>query len=53
MKRILKIGMNIHTTNYTLCAMEPIIGEADSVFETIKVTSEYKQHDNHHMTNIG
>ena len=42
MKRILKIGMNIHTTNYTLCAMEPIIGEADSVFETIKVTSDYK-----------
>lgn len=41
MKRILKIGMNIHTTNYTLCAMEPIIGEADSVFETIKVTSDY------------
>lgn len=34
--------MNIHTTNYTLCAMEPIIGEADSVFETIKVTSDYK-----------
>ena len=37
MKRILKIGMNIHTTNYTLCAMEPIIGEADSVFETMKL----------------
>ena len=42
MKRILKIGMDVHTTNYTLCAMEPIIGEADSVFETIKVTSDYK-----------
>ena len=27
MKRILKIGMDVHTTNYTLCAMEPIIGE--------------------------
>ncbi len=25
MKRILKIGMDVHTTNYTLCAMEPII----------------------------
>ena len=29
MKRILKIGMDVHTTNYTLCAMEPIIGEDD------------------------
>ena len=27
MKRILKIGMDVHTINYTLCAMEPIIGE--------------------------
>lgn len=42
MKRILKIGMNIHTTNYTLCAMEPIIGKDDRVFATIKVTPDYK-----------
>ena len=34
MKRILKIGMDVHTTNYTLCAMEPIIGEDDRVFAT-------------------
>ena len=27
MKRILRIGMDVHSTNYTLCAMEPIIGE--------------------------
>ena len=42
MKRILKIGMDVHTTNYTLCAMEPIIGEDDRVFATIKVTLDYK-----------
>ena len=42
MKRILKIGMDVHTTNYTLCAMEPIIGEDDRVFTTIKVTPDYK-----------
>lgn len=42
MKRILKIGMDVHTTNYTLCAMEPIIGEDDRVFATIKVTPDYK-----------
>ena len=34
MKRILKIGMDVHTTNYALCAMEPIIGEDDRVFAT-------------------
>ena len=42
MKRILKIGMDVHTTNYTLCAMEPVIGEEDRVFATIKVTPDYK-----------
>lgn len=35
MKRILKIGMDVHTTNYTLCAMEPVIGEEDRVFATM------------------
>ena len=42
MNRILKIGMDVHTTNYTLCAMEPVIGEEDRVFATIKVTPDYK-----------
>lgn len=34
--------MDVHTTNYTLCAMEPVIGEEDRVFATIKVTPDYK-----------
>ena len=34
MKRILKIGMDVHITNYTLCAMEPVNGEDDRVFAT-------------------
>lgn len=42
MKRILKIGMDVHSTNYTLCAMEPVIGEEDRVFATVKVTPDYK-----------
>lgn len=42
MNRILKIGMDVHSTNYTLCAMEPVIGEDDRVFATIKVTPDYK-----------
>ena len=40
--RILKFGMDVHSTNYTLCAMEPVIGEGDRVFATIKVTPDYK-----------
>ena len=42
MKRIRKIGMDVHSANYTLCAMEPVIGEEDRVFATIKVTPDYK-----------
>ena len=42
MKRILRIGMDVHSTNYTLCAMEPIIGEDDRIFATIDVAPDYK-----------
>lgn len=42
MKRILKIGMDVHSTNYTLCAMEPVIGAEDRIFANIKVTPDYK-----------
>lgn len=42
MKRILKIGMDVHSSNYTLCAMEPIIGEDDRIFATVQVSANYK-----------
>ena len=42
MTRILKIGMHVHSTNYTLCTMEPVIGVEDRIFANIKVTSDYK-----------
>lgn len=42
MKRIIRIGMDVHSTNYTLCAMEPIIGEDDRIFATIDVAPDYK-----------
>ena len=42
MKRILRIGMDVHTSNYTLCAMEPVLGEEDRIYATIKVTPDYK-----------
>ena len=42
MKRIIRIGMDVHSTNYTLCAMEPILGGADRIFANIQVTPDYK-----------
>lgn len=42
MKRILKIGMDVHSTNYTLCEMGPVIGAEDRIFANIKVTLDYK-----------
>ncbi len=42
MKRILKIGMDVHSKSYTLCAMEPVIGTDDRIFATIEVTADHK-----------
>ena len=42
MNRIIKIGMDVHTVNYTLCALEPVIGADDRVFANIQVTPDYK-----------
>ena len=42
MNRILKIGMDVHSKNYTLCAMEPVIGAEDRGFANIQVTPDYK-----------
>jgi transposase len=42
MNRIIKIGMDVHSTNYTLCAMEPVIGADDRIFANIQVTPDYK-----------
>ena len=40
MKRILGIGMDVHSTNYTLCAIEPKFDEDDIIYANIKVTLE-------------
>ena len=42
MYRIIKIGMDVHSKNYILCAMEPVIGEEDRIFANIQVTADYK-----------
>jgi len=41
MNRIIKIGMDVHSTNYTLCAMEPTIGAEDRVFGQIQIAPDY------------
>lgn len=35
--------MDVHSTNYTLCAMEPTIGAEDRVFGEIQVAPDYKE----------
>ena len=42
MKRILRIGMDVYSANYTLCAMEPVLGEDDRIFANVQVTPDYK-----------
>ena len=42
MYRILKIGMDVHSTNYTLCAMEPTIGAEDRIYGEVQVAPDYK-----------
>ncbi len=37
MNRIIKIGMDVHSKNYTLCAMEPTIGAEDRIFSELQV----------------
>ncbi len=43
MNRILKIGMDVHSTNFTLCAMEPTIGSEDRVYGETQVAPDYKE----------
>ena len=43
MHRIIKIGMDVHSTNYTLCAMEPTIGAEDRVYGEVQVGPDYKE----------
>ena len=43
MNRIIKIGMDVHSTNYTLCAMEPTTGADDRIFGQVHVAPDYKE----------
>lgn len=35
--------MDVHSTNYTLCAMEPTIGAEDRIFGEVQVAPDYKE----------
>ena len=43
MYRIIKIGMDVHSKNYTLCAMEPTIGSEDRIFGEMQTPPDYKE----------
>lgn len=43
MNRIIKIGIDAHSKNYTLCAMEPTIGAEEQIFGEIQVAPDYKE----------
>lgn len=43
MNKIIKIVMNVHSKNYTLCAMEPTIGAEDRIFGKVQVAPDYKE----------
>ena len=53
MNRIIKIGMDVHSTNYTLCAMEPTIGSEDRIFGEVQVDPDYKARTARHRTKGG
>jgi len=43
MKRIIKIGMDVHTTNYTLCVFEPSFEQKGTVHYITQVKPEIKK----------
>ncbi len=42
MYRILKIGLDVHTTNYTICAVEPVLGQEENILARTTVGPDYK-----------
>ena len=42
MNRIIKIGLDVHTTNYTICIEEPLIGGEKNVYVQTQIKSELR-----------
>ena len=40
--RIIKIGLDVYSTYFTICAIEPIIGKDDRVLASVQVQPDYK-----------
>ena len=40
MDRIIYIGMDVHSTSYSLCALEPVFGQENKFFFETKVAAE-------------
>ena len=40
MERIIYIGMDVHSTSYSLCALEPVFGQDIKFFYETKVAAE-------------
>ena len=41
MHRILKFGLDVHTTNFTICAAEPVLGGEENVLAEVQVEPDY------------
>ena len=42
MNRIIKIGLDVHTTNYTICIEEPLLGGEKNVYVQTQIKPEFK-----------
>ena len=42
MNRIIKIGLDVHTTNYTICIEEPLIGGEKNVYVQTQIKPELR-----------
>lgn len=43
MNSIIFIGMDVHSTNFTFCALEPAFGQEDKIFGVVKTVPDYRQ----------
>ena len=43
MYRILKIGLDVHSTNYTICILESLLGQNDKVWLNTQIEPDYRE----------
>ena len=53
MNRIVYIGMDVHTSNYTLCSLDPGYGvEKDNYFAEVQFTNNFVTNVVNYVTNL-